>query len=150
MNFLKKYSMVFFISLLIGLNLYGNEEISNENGEQRSSVSESTQESMSSRWHKRCLYLFGALNGFYLPLSYAVALGLDAFDLSNPEVKKTFEPFTKGVTLGIGCWFAYAILEWYLQLAVLKTINSVLQNPMVSKLIAQNNLMVQATTSAAS
>ena len=84
------------------------------------------------------MFLLGCLNGFYLPLTYAVALGLNVVDLSDPVLKENLQPFAQGATLGIGCWFAYKIVEWYVQIAVLKTLNAALQNPVINKVVSEN------------
>ncbi len=87
------------------------------------------------------MFLFGILNGFYLPLTYALALGFNLIDLSHPVMQENLQPFAKGATLGIGCWFAYKIIEWYLQMAVLKTLNAALKNPVINKVVRENDLL---------
>lgn len=143
---LKRSGILLFLSLYIFININSEPENQIVNTVIQTEQTTAEQE-QSSRWSKRLFYLFGFLNGFYLPVSYALALGVDAFELSNPVFKEKLEPFAKGAMLGIGFWFAYKIVEWYLQVAVLKALNVTIQNPIISKILLQNSSTLQQNVS---
>jgi hypothetical protein len=145
MFLIKKLVAISVFSVLMFVKMYANDDKPMSAVEH---VDEVIEQIHNSKWQKYAFYLFGALNGFYLPLSYALALGTDAFDISNPVFKEKFGPFVKGATLGIGCWFAYKVVEWYLQMAVLKALNATLQNPIISRMVIQNGASLQQNAAA--
>lgn len=130
MIFGKKYLILFIISLIFLSNVQANTQASNElnQNEQTAEAAVDTQATQATadtkNWHKRLMFLLGSIHGFYLPLTYALTLGLNIIDFSHPVMKENFEPFAKGATLGIGFWLAYKIVQSYLELALLKLQNS--------------------------
>lgn len=139
---IKKNSIFFIIIVMLssGMGVYADNDVEVVSNQNEQSVEDSF---ITSKWHKRGMFLLGCVNGFYLPLTYAVALGFNAVDLSHPIMKENLQPFAKGATLGIGCWFAYKIIQWYLELAVLRTVTAVLKNPVINKIIRESDFGVQ-------
>lgn len=111
-SFLKKS----FLSVLVlsSFSLHGSVIQQEGYNEQEIQVIESVQEepldvktSEPTPWYKQGMFWFGCLNGFYLPVSYAIALGFDLVDTSHPAVKEKLKPFGYGAATGIGVRAVY-------------------------------------------
>lgn len=59
------------------------------------------EDTASKAWYKNGAFWFGLWNGYWLPWTYAITLGLDLFEIP-PAAQEQFEKFGNGAAVGVG------------------------------------------------
>lgn len=136
----KKHCIFFIMMTIIVGSLYAD-----ENKQCSSCITDeyTCQPTEINSWRKRSIYLLGLINGFYLPLTSVAAYGLNVIDFSHPVMRENLEPFVRGATVGVGCWFVYKIIEWYMYRTILKAFDTASKNPLTIKVVHENDLLQQ-------
>ncbi len=68
-------------------------------------------DSIAKPWYKSGAFWFGLWNGYWLPWTYGLTLGLDLFDIPM-AAKEKFETFSNGAAIGIGVRMLQAIVAY--------------------------------------
>ena len=60
--------------------------------------------------YKKGMFWLGCWNGCCLPWTYAIVMGLNLIDISDPAVEAKLKPFAEGATVGILFYIACVLL----------------------------------------